>query len=230
MVAVEFSSEATDTLLRSNNTPASPDAYDLMLTAFGVALADWSGGRTFRLDVEGHGREAIGEEIEVSRTIGWFMTMYPIILDMSQSDSLSAAVEQTRQMLRSIPNKGMNYGILKYLTKHESARRTAILERKANINFNYMGQFGNELNNEKFTFSAMPPGDTIGLDNERMYQLEAVAMIVGGQLVVRFVYNTRDYEYSNIQELVNRYKTRLEALLELHKHGYASVQRPGLNI
>lgn len=180
MVAVEFSSEATNTLLRSNNTPASPDAYDLMLTAFGVALADWSGGRTFRLDVEGHGRGAIGEEIEVSRTIGWFMTMYPIILDMSQSDSLPAAVEQTRKMIRSIPNKGMNYGILKYLTKHESASGTAILERKANINFNYMGQFGNELNNEKFTFSAMPPGDTIGLDNERMYQLEAVAMIVGG--------------------------------------------------
>lgn len=230
MIAVEFSSESTDTLLRSNNTPASPDAYDLMLTAFGVALADWSGGRTFRLDVEGHGREPIGEEVEVSRTIGWFMTMYPIILDMSQSDSLPAAVEQTRQMLRSIPNKGMNYGVLKYLTNHDSASGTAILQKKAEINFNYMGQFGSELNNEKFTFSAMPPGDTIGLDNGRLYQLEAVAMIVGGQLVVRFVYNTRDYEHSNIQELVNRYKARLEALLELHKHGYASGQRSGLNV
>ncbi|OBY80500.1 hypothetical protein BBG47_05615 [Paenibacillus sp. KS1] len=230
MIAVEFSSEATDILLRSNNTSASPEAYDLMLTAFGMALADWSGGRTFRLDVEGHGREAIGEEIEVSRTIGWFMTMYPIILDMSRADSLPAAVEQTRQMLRSIPNKGMNYGVLKYLTKHESASGTAILERKANINFNYMGQFGNELNNEKFTFSSMPPGDTIGLDNGRMYQLEAVAMIVGRQLVVRFVYSTRDYEHSNIQELVNRYKARLEALLELHKHGYAPGQSSGLTV
>ena len=79
-----------------------------------------------------------------------------------------------------------------------------------------MGQFGNELTNEKFTFSAMPPGDTIGLENGRMYQLEAVAMIVAGQLVVRFVYSTRDYEHSNIQVLVNRYKARLEALLELH--------------
>lgn len=216
-MTVEFSATDTGALLRKSNTPESPDAYELMLTAFGLALADWSGGRIFRLDAEGHGRESIGEDIDVSRTIGWFMSMYPIILEIPCTGQIFDAVERTRRMLHSIPNKGLNYGILKYLTNSDAAC-TPKLQTKSQINFNYMGQFGDELNKERFHLSSMPTGDPIGLDNARIYRLEAVAMIAGGKLLVRFVYNTREYEQSAIEELANRYKLRLLELIELQKH------------
>ena len=64
-----------------------PPAYrtriqDLLLTALVEALAPWTGERRAWLDLEGHGREERFADLDLSRTVGWFTTIYPVVLDL----------------------------------------------------------------------------------------------------------------------------------------------------
>lgn len=211
-VLAVWNEEDTDMILRKGHHSSSGDAYDRMLAAFGMALAEWSGGREFRIDVEGHGRESIIEGVDVSRTVGWFTSIYPVIMHTASIDHAAKALERTVQMLKRIPHKGFNYGILRYLS-NGIEREEAVLQTKADVNFNYMGQFGREVNNEWFELSSMPHGDTIGLDNKRVYLLEAIAMAANGQLSIRFVYSKHHFSERSIRCLADVYRSKLKEIV-----------------
>lgn len=212
-VVVVWDAEESETILRKVHQVSRIEAYDIMLTAFGMTLAEWSGGNHFRVDVEGHGRERISERINVSRTVGWFTSIYPVVLQIAVADSACEALERTEQMLRRIPYKGFNYGVLRYLSD-ETIHNEFELKTEADYNFNYMGQFGREVNNEWFELSSMPHGDTIGLDNERAYRLEAIAMAANGQLTLRFVYSSHHFSAQSMHRFADLYRTKLRKIVE----------------
>lgn len=212
-VVVAWNEEESDMILRKVHQASHIDAYNVMLTAFGMSLAAWSGGSKFRVEVEGHGRESIDEGINVSRTVGWFTSIYPIVLEISSSESAREALERTERMLNEIPNNGFNYGVLRYLSD-EKVRNGVQLKTKADVNFNYMGQFGREVSNEWFKLSSMPHGDTIGLDNKRAYLLEAIAMAANGQLTIRFVYSKHHFSVGAIQEFADIYREKIKQIVD----------------
>ena len=93
---------------------------DILLTALGLTIKNWIGENNILINLEGHGREAIIENIDISRTIGWFTAFYPIVLDMKSSEDIIYLIKSIKESLRKIPNKGIGYGILKYCTHMES--------------------------------------------------------------------------------------------------------------
>lgn len=88
---------------------------DILLSALGIALHSWSGGSDFMIDLEGHGRASLNERIDLSRTIGWFTSIYPFSLRISDPSALGQTVIETKERLRNVPEAGFNYSVINYL-------------------------------------------------------------------------------------------------------------------
>ena len=127
---------------------------DVLLAALAVAVAAWrrkrgSGGEgSVLIDVEGHGREAMAEGIDLSRTVGWFTSMYPVSLDISSLDiddalaggtAMGRALKRVKEQLRAIPGRGLGYGLLRYLQPEAGLRLAGWPDPQ--IGFNYLGRF-----------------------------------------------------------------------------------------
>ncbi|MGJ7609287.1 amino acid adenylation domain-containing protein, partial [Variovorax sp. LT1R20] len=127
---------------------------DVLLTAFALAVADWrrrrdpGHGPSVLFNLEGHGREEIFNDVDLSRTVGWFTTIFPVRLDLQDIDlddalrgggDLGRALKQSKEQLRALPDNGLGFGLLRYLNP-ETAR---VLGTGApQIGFNYLGRFG----------------------------------------------------------------------------------------
>src|SRR5262249_12293204 len=114
-VVVSLSVEETQALLQQ-----VPEAYrtqinDVLLTAVAQAFAEWTGARTLLVNLEGHGREEILENTDLSRTVGWFTTIFPVLLDLAGTSHPGEALKTIKEQLRRIPNRGIGYGLLRYL-------------------------------------------------------------------------------------------------------------------
>src|ERR1041384_4469671 len=80
------------------------------------------GGRVEVVEMEGHGREEISKEVDVTRTVGWFTTKYPVVVELSESGEVVASLKRLKEALRGIPMKGIGYGVLKYLGESAAVR------------------------------------------------------------------------------------------------------------
>ncbi|KOV80890.1 peptide synthetase [Nocardia sp. NRRL S-836] len=116
---------------------------DVLLTGLAVALAKWrrdnGQDQTFaHIELEGHGREGrfVPLDPDLSRTVGWFTTLFPVTVDPGTVDDLPAAVKRVKEDLARVPGNGVSYGALKYLRHNElGGPRPQVL-------FNYLGRFG----------------------------------------------------------------------------------------
>ena len=143
--------DTTSQVLKLNSTQTRrllqevPKAYhteinDILLSALAMTLAEWNGHQTVTIKMEGHGREDIATDIDTSRTIGWFTSLYPVSLEVSPDLPAGDMVKSVKEQLRQIPGKGLGYGILKYISKEPSLQHP-----NGDIVFNYLGQMNNML-------------------------------------------------------------------------------------
>ncbi|TCO60560.1 non-ribosomal peptide synthase/polyketide synthase [Actinocrispum wychmicini] len=127
---------------------------DVLVTALGIAVAAWrrrrgvADVRKVLIDLEGHGREDVIDGVDLARTVGWFTTVHPVAVDLGDVDwadvwaagpSLGEIVKRTKEKLRSVPDKGMGYGMLRYLNPQTAL--TLAAARAPQIEFNYLGRF-----------------------------------------------------------------------------------------
>ncbi|RFU83862.1 non-ribosomal peptide synthetase, partial [Streptomyces triticagri] len=130
------------------------EVNDVLLTGFALAVADWR--RRHRharfsgtlIELEGHGREQLADDLDLSRTVGWFTSAFPVRLDVGDLDwdelwaggpALGAALKAVKEQLRQLPDKGVGFGLLRYLNPH--AARVLSRHPRPQIGFNYMGRF-----------------------------------------------------------------------------------------
>nr|AYA22334.1 KerC [Amycolatopsis keratiniphila] len=125
--------------------------HEVLLATLAGAVAHWRGGTAVVVDVEGHGRQPL-DELDLSRTVGWFTDVHPLRLDVSGVDtadvldggrSAGALLKQVKENVRSLPDGGLGYGMLRYLNA-ETGRVLAGLP-EAEIGFNYLGRFSARL-------------------------------------------------------------------------------------
>ncbi|MDQ0175265.1 non-ribosomal peptide synthetase [Bacillus chungangensis] len=214
VVAVaSLSKEETELLIKDAHQAFNTNVNELLLTALGLTLKEWAGRGNIAINMEGHGREIVAEGIHVLRTVGWFTSQYPIVLDTSQMEDISYAIKYTKESIRRVPNKGIGYSVLKYLTAEENKRN---LEFKLNpeVNFNYLGQFSEESENDLFTVVTINFGQTVSLKQRRPYTLDIDAIIINGELRVNIHYNKHEYHHSAINKLANIYKNYLILIIE----------------
>ncbi|MCP5107553.1 MAG: non-ribosomal peptide synthetase, partial [bacterium] len=208
-VTVDFNPEETENLLKRTNTAYNTEVNDILLTALGLAIKEWRGLENVFVNLEGHGREPISEEIDISRTVGWFTSLYPVSLDMTRSDHLPTAVKGIKETLRGIPGRGIGYGILRYLTPDEK-NEGYIFTLEPEISFNYLGQFGQEFLKQGYIqMSPKKTGDTVSPEAVRKYALDINGILVNGQLRLSFTYCSHEYRGDSIRMLCDFYKSFL---------------------
>ncbi|MCB0168541.1 MAG: non-ribosomal peptide synthetase, partial [Anaerolineae bacterium] len=210
-----LSTEETRALLQDAAAAYHTQVNDLLLTALAQAVSGWTGHQTVFIELEGHGREALAENLDLSRTVGWFTSLFPVLLRLDQTDP-AAAIKSIKEQLRQVPQKGMDYGVLRYLT-HES---TPALWPSPPMSFNYLGQFDNVLENaddKSFIIGASVTdyGSLYSPAQTRPYLLEVDGLIVKGQLRFEWTYSRNVHQQQTIQTLAD---TFIEALRILIAH------------
>ncbi|MCP4217035.1 MAG: non-ribosomal peptide synthetase [bacterium] len=218
-VAMTLDKELTAQLLTEVNTAFNTEINDLLLTALGMAFSRWSkanggSGGSVLINLEGHGREDILENINISRTVGWFTSMYPVLLEIETTADLADLIKGTKESLRRIPNKGIGYGVLKYLTPGDKTQEIQF-KLKPEIVFNYLGQFdGGEGNGDSsYGMSFMGRGAEVGPESEGSDVFSINGMVSGGQLQMVFGYNRFEYEEEMVSQLSGFYKEALEGIV-----------------
>ena len=111
----ELDATETEALLTRAHRAYDTQINDLLLTALARAAQACCSMDRMRVLLEGHGREEIAAGIDITRTVGWFTTIYPVALDISGAATVAESIPRIRAGLRRIPNKGIGYGILRYL-------------------------------------------------------------------------------------------------------------------
>ncbi len=212
-VEMELDEIQTSRLIKEVNKAYNTEINDILLTALGETIAEWTGEDRVLINLEGHGREEIVPDIDISRTVGWFTTQYPVILDMRDTGSLPSQLKSVKESLRSIPKKGIGYGILKYQTILQDE---GILKFNLNpeISFNYLGQFDQDIDNEIFTISDISTGETISPEMPRPYCIDVNGRINDGKLRLSFAYHKDEYEKSTMNKLAENFKRSLMQLIE----------------
>jgi amino acid adenylation domain-containing protein/non-ribosomal peptide synthase protein (TIGR01720 family) len=143
-VSLLLSVEDTDALLRSAPTAYRTRINDVLLSALAWALCRWTQRGQVSIDLEGHGREEILDGVDLSRTVGWFTTMYPVALtvpDGTAEPQWRDLVRSVRRQLRAVPNNGFGFGALRYLGSPAARQRLAVAGPGPQISFNYLGQW-----------------------------------------------------------------------------------------
>ncbi len=206
-VTVHLTLEQTELLLKEANKAYNTEINDLLLTSLGLAILEWSGIEEFMINLEGHGREKIVEELDISRTVGWFTSQYPVVLRMYQ-ESLSDQIKRVKEGLHRVPNKGIGYSILKYLSldkddllDEKNQEQSSIWSVIPEISFNYLGQFDAEMSNQFMKMSSYPRGNMMSLEGQAPYVLNINGLVVNKQLQMTIDYSTKEYRQETIENL-----------------------------
>ena len=112
--------EDTSNLLGSVNGAYNTQINDILLSALVKVLGEWAENRNILIDLEGHGREDLFVDVDLSRTVGWFTSIFPVLLQIPDIQQPGEIIKSIKEQLRAIPQKGIGYGILKYLCESET--------------------------------------------------------------------------------------------------------------
>jgi amino acid adenylation domain-containing protein/non-ribosomal peptide synthase protein (TIGR01720 family) len=219
--------DETERLLR-----AVPSAYrtrinDALLTALALAFAPWTGSPRLLVDLEGHGREDEFDELDTSRTVGWFTSVHPVQLDVSawtagagagaaagDESDVGEALCAVKEQLRAVPERGVGWGLARWLSPSGPAVDALRARPAAQVGFNFMGQFDRSVE-ESGLFHRAPESPGPGTDpgNTRPYLLDVGGSVADGRLRVSWTWSTDVHERATIEALADRFGVALRALI-----------------
>lgn len=202
-LSTSFSVENTAYLQKNVNHAYNTEINDILITTLAISLAKWTKHQQIPITLEGHGREAIFPDIDISRTIGWFTTTFPVLLVIKDTEDISGNIIEVKETLRKVPQKGIGYGVLKYLSEEAQLNRV-----DPTISFNYLGQFNN-VNTASFSISYLTDKETNSPSNQYKGDIEINGMIINNQLVFHFSYNSKAFQKQTIQLLVDSFNENL---------------------
>ncbi|MBD0673127.1 non-ribosomal peptide synthetase, partial [Streptomyces sp. CBMA156] len=211
-VTVRLDRERTDALLREVPAVYRTRIDDVLLTALGRVLADWTGRGTVAVGLEGHGREdRLFEDLDLSRTAGWFTSLYPVALDVPTGD-WGTALKAVKEQLRAVPDRGLGYGALRHLARDEAL---AALPAPG-ISFNYLGRF--DWSADGAALVRAVPGGLGGAEApgaERPHLLDVVARVEDGRLEIGWYHSAGRHRPETVAGLA---RAMLRALEEIVAH------------
>ncbi len=186
---------------------------EVLLSALGEAIWKSFGVTDTFLKVEGHGREDIIDHLDIGRTVGWFTSFFPFLLKVSNTKSSVENLLSVQEDMRRIPNKGIGYGILRYLSNNPS------LEIEPSIEFNYLGDFGNNVESNEsesiFEYGSENVGRSSENNNGNGIVISIQGMVVHNKLEMTINYVPGSIETDEIVQLTQSYKKCLTNLIEV---------------
>ncbi|WP_316528802.1 non-ribosomal peptide synthase/polyketide synthase [Kitasatospora brasiliensis] len=203
----------TEALLRKVPEVYRTQVNDVLLSALGRALADWTGTGRVTVALEGHGREDLFDGLDLSRTVGWFTTQYPVTLDLPEAPDWAATLKQVKERLRAVPRRGLGYEALARLgapSEHATALRNVPLPQ---VCFNYHGQWSAPEAGD-FAPAGQAPGRDCAPDEPLDHLLDVSAVVADGELELTWHYSDQVHQADTVRELAEAVTAALRAIVE----------------
>lgn len=212
---VKVSAEQTRILFQDIPFQQSLKADDLIISALSRAYVSWRGGNGMSLLMEGHGRELPipSEDINISRTLGWFTAFYPLHVSVDPAWDLAQQIYVTSERRAQIPDGGVSFNLLKYMAETEIRQLMTGL-KMPQISYNYLGRFdmgGDTL----FQFAPEAPGHQVAPEQHRPNELDIVGRILDEEAVFSFVFSDKRYDADDISRLVSAFENELLSIVQL---------------
>ncbi|WP_313600505.1 non-ribosomal peptide synthase/polyketide synthase [Pseudomonas sp.] len=209
---IRLDAEHTRRLLQDAPAAYRTQVNDLLLTALARVISRWSQQPAALIQLEGHGREDLFDDLDLSRTVGWFTSLFP--LRLQAGGELSSAIKAVKEQLRAVPHKGIGYGLLRYLGT-PAARQSLASQVAPRITFNYLGQFDRQFDaSALFVPSTQGGGQAQDPEAPLANWLTVEGQVYGGELALRWGFSSDMYDVATIQRLANEYAVELKAVIE----------------
>ncbi|MGB6031939.1 MAG: amino acid adenylation domain-containing protein [Bacteroidota bacterium] len=213
-VAISLTSEETHALLREVPGVYRTDINDILLASLAHALSSWTQQPRFLINLEGHGRESLHDDVDVSRTAGWFTALSPVFLTADNVDP-AELITSVKEQLRRIPGKGVGYGILRYLSTEGGSDVGLNHVSPPELSFNYLGQLDRGHRQGSLIGMARESrGPDRCPSNIRTHLIEVDGGVAGGQLQMEWTYSRNVFQHSTIEKLAGEYLAALRGLIQ----------------
>lgn len=206
---VSLSEEWTEHLLKHARQAYNTEINDLLLASLGLALNKWKGMDKALVQMEGHGREELSPGIDLSRTVGWFTSIYPIQLEATDEMELSYVIKSVKEMIRQIPNNGVGYGSFNYSEGQDWNSAPLIPD----VSFNYLGQFEERTESGLFMISESGVGQSVDPGTQRLHKIDLIGIVKSNKLVVTIGYSQQQYLQSSIQVFSAHFLSSLQEII-----------------
>ena len=222
VVTRSMSEEETEKLLQEVPEVYHTQINDVLLTALGEVMGGWTGRDEVLVDVEGHGREEIGGGVDVTGTVGWFTTIYPVLLEGAGGSSkgsrdvgVGERLKAVKEQLRRVPGRGLGYGLLRYGAGNEEIAKALREKRQAEVLFNYLGQFDGKWGGGGVLGAAGEKcGGSRSRKAKRRYVVEIAGGVFGGRLQMNWMYSGKVHARETMERLAEGYAGALRGLIE----------------
>jgi amino acid adenylation domain-containing protein/non-ribosomal peptide synthase protein (TIGR01720 family) len=214
-VTVRLSEEETQALLQEVAHAYRTQINDVLLAALGRVLSRWSGARRVLIDVKGHAREGLFKDADLSRTVGWFTTLYPVALELGESlPDVGVTLQSVKGQLRAVPNHGIGYGLLRYSSVDEEAATNLRSAPQAETLFNYLGRLNPMLpEGSPFHVATEALGPSRSPRARRSYLIEFNGFMAEGRLQIACTYSENIHRRATIERLAQEFNAELRQLI-----------------
>jgi non-ribosomal peptide synthase protein (TIGR01720 family) len=182
---------------------------EVLLTALTLAYSAWSKRPSLLIELEGHGREDVFDGLDLTRSVGWFTSLFPVRLE-AEGDS-SATLARVKQALREVPRKGIGYGVLRYMTEYGPS---LVPEEPPQLTFNYLGRLDGVLEGDRLL---RPAAESVGSEHsplgERPSRFEVNVLEQRGRLEVHWEYGSEHDDEGEVAALCANFARELRALM-----------------
>ncbi|MFF5582378.1 non-ribosomal peptide synthetase [Streptomyces hygroscopicus] len=231
-ITMALPADTTRTLLTRLPELYRASVNDVLLTGLTLAVADWrrrrfgGAGGGLLVALEGHGREEIAEHTELSRTVGWFTSVYPLFLDPGRIDwgevwtggaAVGDVLARVKEQVRQVPDNGVGYGLLRHLNPDTAPSLRGLAEPQ--IGFNYLGRFDSSGGPGAADWALAPEAGAVGGEDPDMpvaHALEVTATTQdrgdGPALSVLWQWPSALLEEAVVRDLAEAWIRALEAL------------------
>jgi non-ribosomal peptide synthase protein (TIGR01720 family) len=187
---------------------------DLLLTALAQAFAGWSGASSLLLNLESHGREEVLSGVDLTRTVGWFTTIAPLLLELNMHDTPVQQLAAVKEQLQLVPHRGIGYGLLRYLCADEQVRAQLAELPQAEVSFNYLGQLDQMLPEAAtLKLATEATGPTNSGQGRRLSVFDINGLIVEGQLRFDWSYSENLHRRETVEALAQSFMDALRAFI-----------------
>jgi amino acid adenylation domain-containing protein/non-ribosomal peptide synthase protein (TIGR01720 family) len=210
-VSVGLPASRTRTLL-AGRRKAGASAEDLLVAGLAIVLGRWCGASDVLVDMEAHGRDDDAADTDLTRTAGWLTALYPVLLHAPEQAAPETVLQDVVTRLRSVPGRGLDYGLLRYLSPDPAVVAQLARAPRAEVLWNYLGQLRRD-DSGPFGVVTRSGGSERSPRTVRSHVLEINALIDGDALQVEFTYSSARHRQDTIEKLAAGYIAILEDLI-----------------
>lgn len=200
----------TQKLLGEVHKAFNTQINDILLYALAKTFTALHGNDNSQIYLEGHGRESLFEDLDISRTIGWFTSLYPVNLKYRSELQVAEQIKHFKESLRKIPHNGLGYGVLKYLKKAPEFEKAP----SPISSFNYLGQFEDGETKSELKISSIKAGQTIATHLLLTTGVELNSYIRNSKLEISLTYSNQIIGASTAEKLMKDFVQNLKAVID----------------